>query len=222
VSDRLLSDHLSLSERVYIRIREMILNMELPPGSRLKDFELANRLGVSNTPLREAIRRLAAESLVETLPRRGTFVKKLSIEEVERLYEIRTALEVLATRLASQRASEETLEEVLRASDQHIKAVQRGNLQEYLALDRRFHELIAEGANNPILVSMLSSLADRIHIVRRLTSDLAQDVITGHEHKAIAETLARRDGDTAAARMEEHLRKHCGRVLEFLRAEEGA
>lgn len=195
--------------------------MELAPGSRLKDFELARRLGVSNTPLREAIRRLAAESLVETISRRGTFVKKLSIEEVERLYEIREALEMLATRLSAARASDEALQEVLSSANLHIKAVKRGDRHEYLSLDRRFHELIAEGSKNSILVSMLNSIADRIHIVRRLTSNLTQDVVTGKEHQEIAEALVKRDGERAAGLIRNHIQKHCARVLNTLSMEPG-
>ncbi|MEW5815643.1 MAG: GntR family transcriptional regulator [Spirochaetota bacterium] len=216
-NEQMLSDHLSLTERVYVTLREMILNMELPPGLRLKDFELAKKLGVSNTPLREAMRRLAAESLVETIPRRGTFVRRLSIEEVRRLYEIREALEILAARLAAERGKDEMLKDVMKAAGLHRKAVENGDMHEYLNLDRRFHELIAACSNNDILVSILSSLADRIHIVRRMTSDVTKDLVTGKEHLEIAQALAARDSKKAAQLMKNHIRMHCERVVSVLR-----
>ena len=218
---RTLKDHLSLTERVYATLREMILNMELPPGTRLKDIDLAQRLGVSNTPLREAMRLLAADSLVETIPRRGTVVKTLSAEESGLLYEIREALEVLATRLAAVRAAPESLRQIMEVAESHQRAVGQRHLHEYLDLDRRFHGLIAEASQNPILVSMLSMIADRIHIVRRLTSNLEKDVLTGNEHHEIAEALVGRDEEKAAALMQQHIRRHGERVRLYLAAGEG-
>ena len=216
-----LKDHLSLTERVYMTLRQMILNMELPPGTRLKDIELARKLGVSNTPLREAMRWLAADSLVESIPRRGTFVKRLTAEESGRLYEIREALEVLAARLAAERATSETLSRISEAAAGHLKAVESGNVQEYLALDRQFHTLIAEGSKNEILVSMLNLIADRIYIVRRLTSNVEKDFLTSREHMEIAEALSRRDGERAAELIQKHIRRHGGRVHEFLKNDPG-
>ena len=215
-NERTLKDHLSLTERVYATLREMILSMELPPGTRLKDVDLAQRLGVSNTPLREAMRLLAADSLVETIPRRGTVVKTLSAEESDLLYEIREALEVLATRLVARRASAESLQQIMDVAESHRKAVELGNLHEYLGLDRKFHSLIAEGSKNPILVSMLNIIADRIHIVRRLTSNLEKDVLTGNEHHEIASALLKRDGAKATALMQRHIRTHGERIRQFL------
>ena len=219
-NERTLKDHLSLTERVYATLREMILNMELPPGTRLKDIDLAQRLGVSNTPLREAMRLLAADSLVETIPRRGTVVKTLTAEESGLLYEIRESLEILATRLAAARATADSLRLIMEVAESHQRAVEKRNLHEYLDLDRRFHGLIAEASRNPILVSMLSMIADRIHIVRRLTSNMDKDVLTGSEHHQIAVALAARDGEKAAALMQEHIRLHGERIMQFLAAEE--
>jgi len=220
-NERTLKDHLSLTERVYATLREMILSMELPPGTRLKDIDLAQRLGVSNTPLREAMRLLAADSLVETIPRRGTVVKSLTAEESGLLYEIREALEVLATRLAAVRGTQTSLQLIMDVAESHRRAVDQGNLQEYLDLDRRFHSLIAEASQNPILVSMLNMIADRIHIVRRLTSNLEMDVLTGNEHREIAAALLGRDGEKATTLMQQHVRRHGERIRHFLAAGEG-
>lgn len=214
--ERTLKDHQSLTERVYVTLREMILNMELPPGTRLKDVDLATRLGVSNTPLREAMRWLAADSLVETIPRRGTFVKLLTSDDVRSLYEIREALEVLAVRKVAEKASPEMLSRIANTADRHLEVVESGNMHEYLILDLQFHMLIAEGSKNEILLSMLNIISDRIHIVRRMTSDLEKDVQTGHEHREIAAALKRRDSENAIELMKKHIRRHGERVLKYL------
>ena len=211
-----LSQRQTLAEQVYEVIRGQILNMELPPGTRLKDSELAETLGISNTPVREALRRLEEAELVETEPRRGTFVKQLTVHEVEGLYEVRAALEILAVRLAATRASDELLKQIEEAAGLHINAVQRGAVDEFLEYDRRFHDLIAEGSDNPILASTLTSLADRIHIIRRMDLGRRQDEMSGQEHHEIAEALLQRDGEEAARRMDNHIREHQGRVLDIV------
>jgi DNA-binding GntR family transcriptional regulator len=215
-----LTRRLTLADQVYEILRSQILDMDLPPGTRLKDSELAVKLGMSNTPVREALRRLEEAELVETVPRRGTFVKQLSLREVEGLYEVRSALEVLAVRLAAVRSDDTLLEQVDEAARLHVSAVQRGAVDEFLEYDRRFHDLIAEGADNPILASMLTSLADRIHIVRRMDLGRRQDEMSGEEHFEIAKALLQRDGDEAARLMEYHIREHKGRVLDMLNESE--
>ena len=208
--------HSTLTERVYEVIRNQILNQELPPGTWLKDSELAGSLGISNTPVREALRRLEAEGLVETIPRRGTFVKSLSQPEVMGLYEVREALETLAVRLTATRAGDALLQEIARTAELHRQMVHHGDPNRYLELDRRFHELIAEGANNPILSAMLRMLADRIHIVRRMDLGQRQDELSGQEHCEIATALLQRDAERTARLMEHHIRSHSRRVLELL------
>jgi DNA-binding GntR family transcriptional regulator len=150
-------------------------------------------------------------------------VKRLSLREVEGLYEVRTALEVLAVRLAATRADNDLLGQIEEAARLHVNAVQRGAVDEFLEYDRRFHGLIAEGADNPILAHMLTSLADRIHIVRRMDLGRWQDETSGQEHHEVAKALLRRDEEGAAHLMESHILEHKGRVLEILgEAEAGA
>ncbi len=208
--------HSTLTERVYEVIRNQILNQELPPGTWLKDSELAGNLGISNTPVREALRRLEAEGLVETMPRRGTFVKLLSRPELVGLYEVREALEILAVRLTATRADDALLQEIARTAELHRQMVHHGDPNRYLEVDRRFHELIAKGADNPILSSMLHMLADRIHIVRRMDLGQQQDELSGQEHCEIAAALLQRDAERTAHLMEQHIRTHGRRVLESI------
>jgi DNA-binding GntR family transcriptional regulator len=198
-------------------MKEMIWNMDLKPSERLKDYEVAGTLGVSNTPVREALRRLEAESLVETLPRKGTFVKKLTIEEVEGLYEVREALETLSVRLFAERAMDNAIDEVLKTAELHANAIQNENKKEFLDLDHRFHELIAEGAGNIILSAVLRGLSDRIRIVRHMDLKKKQDEFSGKEHLEIAKALAKRDSEEAVRLMKEHIQFHSMRVLNMLK-----
>jgi DNA-binding GntR family transcriptional regulator len=211
-----LSASATLADRAYEVIRRQILTTELPPGTRLKDSDLTEALGISNTPVREALRRLEEAELVETLPHRGTFVKRLSAREVNGLYEVRETLEILAVRLAAARAGDELLQQIEDLALLHAEAVRRGDVDEYLGYDRRFHDLIAQAADNPVLASMLSSLADRIHIVRRMDLGRRQDLVSGQQHLDVARALRHRDGEQAIRLMEAHIREHKGRVLELL------
>ncbi len=203
----------TLVERIYQSIRDQMLSLKLPPGTRLKDTELAAAFGTSNTPVREALRRLETAALVETIPRRGTFVKRLSRSDVQGLYEVREALEVLAVRLAVERASDVLLQQVAETAELHLSTVKKGNIGEYLKYDRRFHELIAEGSDNSVLASMLFRLGDRFHVVRRM--DL-EDSMSGQEHSDIAAALLDRDGKEATRLMKNHIRVHRDRVLDIL------
>jgi DNA-binding GntR family transcriptional regulator len=211
-----LADHATLADEVYEVIRNRILSFDLPPGTRVKDSQLAASLGISNTPVREALRRLEEASLLETQPRRGTFVKQLNRSEIEGLYEVREALEELAVRLAAERSSDALVDQMIDMASLHAQSVERQAVDEYLELDRRFHDLIAEGANNPILGAMLRSLADRIHIFRRIDLGQIQDQMSAQEHREIAQALRRRDSSLAAHLMSQHLQKTRNRVLAML------
>ena len=212
----ILRDHLSLTEKVYATLRDMIMSSELAPGTRLKDAVLARQFGVSNTPVREALRWLTADSLVIVSPRRGAFVRRLTVEDFRKLSEIRGSLEVLAARLAAERASDQALAEIVQAAELHLKTVGSGARTKYLALDRRFHAVIAEASGNEILVSMLNSIADRIQIARYLDRSKEQDLLSGKEHVAIAEVLASRDGGKASELMMKHVNENRDRTIALL------
>jgi DNA-binding GntR family transcriptional regulator len=105
----------TLAYKVYEKVKDRILSGELQPGARLKDDELARTFGVSNTPVREAMGELEKDGLIETIPYRGRFVKKMSIEETREVYDVRMALEALAARLAVERITESQLAEMQEA-----------------------------------------------------------------------------------------------------------
>ncbi|OGN75571.1 MAG: hypothetical protein A2X25_07600 [Chloroflexi bacterium GWB2_49_20] len=191
------------------------MNLELPPGTRLKDTVLAKDFGISNTPVREALRRLEADSLVETKPYIGTYVKELSTDEVKDLYEVRETLEVMAVRKAVEQASEQEINEILDIANKYLSLVNIGTVENYLKYDRMFHEKIAAASGNVFLYELLHSLGDRIHIVRRL--DL-EDHFSGIEHLDIANAILKRNTVEATRIIRTHIQDHLSRVEKLLEA----
>jgi DNA-binding GntR family transcriptional regulator len=125
--------------------------LELPPGTQLKDTERAKDFGISNTPVRGTLRRLNADSLVETKTFIGTYVKELCTDEVKDLYEVRETLEIMPVRKVVEKASEQELNEILDIANKHLSFVNVGSVEKYLEYDQRFHEKIAAASGNVIL-----------------------------------------------------------------------
>ena len=156
----------SIREQVIRAVQQAILDGVLSPGRRLIEAELTTLTGVSRTSVREALRHLQAVGLVEEAPKRGLRVAVLSAEDVEHIYEIRSALEPLATELFVKRASDEQVRELVDLVHRFQPAA---DLETGLAGVYRFIDLLLEGAHNPILASMLLPLNDRIHALRRVS-----------------------------------------------------
>jgi len=142
--------------------------MELRPGTRLKDGELAEGLGVSDTPLREGIRQLEKDGLVETIPYRGSFVRKMSPKEVCEIYDVRMVLEPLAVRLAVEMSTPEQLKRIQTKVEEYERAFQKDDISLGLEADFAFHDLIAQASGNRTLLEILRALATRIHTLRQM------------------------------------------------------
>ncbi len=176
-------------------------------GDRLDENALARQLGVSRTPLREAIRGLVQEGLVEHRPFQGNFVRQFTYKQVQDLFEVRGALEGLAARLAVARLTDDgfrVLEEIL--NDVH-EALESGDMSRYALADRRFHSTIAHYSGNATLVESLDQLSAQIQIARVL-ANRDPDVVqrTAHERPLILAALEARDADEAARLMEQHIK----------------
>src|SRR5437868_11431329 len=144
----------SLADKAYFAIREMIVSLELRPGAVIDERGLMERLGIGRTPTREALRRLAQERLVEVYPRRGMFVTSVEIRDLASLAEVRSPLESHAARLAAERATEEDRSELEALLDE---LAGRGdlNVRELMALDERIHRQVYRCAHNPFLEATL-------------------------------------------------------------------
>ena len=198
----------SLAERAYHAIREMIVSLELRPGGVIDERRLMEQLGIGRTPTREALRRLAHEGLVEVYPRRGMFVTSVEIRDLASLAEVRCILESSAARLAAERATHDDREAVgtlLDDLERHTELDQR----ELMALDERIHRQVYRCAHNPFLEASLEQyyvLALRIwYLALDQARELEQAVL---DHREIL--VAIRDGD--ADRAGEAMRRH---VVDF-------
>src|SRR5581483_5715207 len=194
----------SFADRAYYAIRELIVTLELPPGAVVREPELTERLGIGRTPVREALRRLAQERLIEVFPRRGMFVTKVDVRDLARLCEVRAALEPEAARLAAERATQADLEE-LRALIGELAGVRRRDPRALIDLDERIHRAIYHASHNPFLVETLEEYyahALRIWMVALARTDLGTAV---GGHRDVLEAVVAGNATRAARLMREHV-----------------
>jgi DNA-binding GntR family transcriptional regulator len=187
------------------RLRAMITSGELPPGTRLREVQLGEKLGVSRTPLREALRTLAAEGLVNQLPNRSMVVAELNAPDIEHLYRVFGAVEGLAGELAAERITEAQLAEMGRLLSRMVELHGAGERAEYMRINQEIHRMVIDIAANPVLLSVWQSLAPRVERARAL-SNLDRSRWTGAliEHTRMFAALAARDGALLRRLASEH------------------
>lgn len=201
-----MNEYLPLRDLVFNTLRQAILKGELKPGERLMEIQLAEKLGVSRTPIREAIRKLELEGLVLMIPRRGAEVAKISHKSLQDVLEVRGALEALATDLACQRITEEELEALQKAQENFKKAVESGTEMQIAEADEAYHDIIYNASNNKRLVQMINNLREQMYRYRlEYIKDEAQRGILIAEHDKILEAIRIRDIIRAKALMKEHI-----------------
>lgn len=196
--------HLPLRDQVRDDIRDRIVSGSLAPGQRIVERELAAELGVSRIPIREAFRMLETEGFVSVVPRRGVVVRRLSRHDVEELFDVREALEVLAVRRATERASDAELTHLSRIVDSGAKATTRDS-GEAAASRETFHDEIIRLAHNELLAGMLEPLQGRLHWLFRQNDDHER---LFREHRLLAEAMASRDVDWAGQEALLHVRRN--------------
>jgi DNA-binding GntR family transcriptional regulator len=200
-------EQVPLNQRVYLQLRDYVLCGAIAVGDRLDEISLARQLGVSRTPLREAIGKLVKEGLVEHRPFQGNFVRNFSLQEIQDLFEVRAALEGLAARLAVQKLPDDGLDVLKAILDEVRDALEHGDLATYATADRRFHATIAQYSQNPTLIEMLDQLSAKIQTARVLANrDHGVVQRTAHERPLILAALAARDGDEAGRLLELHIK----------------
>ena len=202
----------------YLRLLAEIRAGSLVPGARLRETDLAERLGISRTPVREAIRQLEAEGLVVHLPRQGASLRTLDYAEVIELYEMRAVLEGTAARLAARAASDLELGE-LAALNQDLRGAPAGPQAQ--DLNRQFHRMLLDAARNRFLVKSMSALQKTLLILGPTTlADPARAAQAVDEHAAVLEALAARDGAAAEAAMRVHVEAALSVRIRGMRARE--
>jgi DNA-binding GntR family transcriptional regulator len=197
----------NLHETVVARLRDFIVEGALAPGARIAERQLCESLGVSRTPLREALKVLASEGLVELLPNRGARVARLDERDVEDMFQVMGALEALAGTLACAQMTEGELAEIAALHYEMLAQYTRRKLPEYFRLNQAIHAAIVAAARNPILAATYQSLAGRIRRARYL-ANLSEERWRNavEEHEAILQALQARDGARLARLLEDHLR----------------
>jgi DNA-binding GntR family transcriptional regulator len=188
------------ADRAYLTIRGLIVSLELPPGAVIDERKLMQRLGLGRTPVREALRRLAQEQLVEVFPRRGMFVTSVDVRDLARISEVRLALEPEAARLAAERATEEEREELSALGD----GIKRD--ADLMSLDEQIHRAIYRAAHNHLLEKTLGEYYVLAHRIWMIALDREADLKDAVEaHRELIQAIVVGSGDRAASLMQAHI-----------------
>lgn len=198
--------YLPLRDLVFITLREAILQGKLEPGERLMEIALANQLGVSRTPIREAIRKLEIEGLVINAPRRGAVVAEITLKDLRDVLEVRRNLENLAVKLACEKANEQDIRELKELHRSFISTLKNEDLTEVAQADVKFHDKIYEITDNKRLIQILSNLREQMYRYRfEYIKDEIHRRVLVDEHAMIIEGIENKDVDTAKKYMEIHI-----------------
>ncbi len=190
----------SLADRAYIGIRDLIVSLELPPGALIDERQLVESLGIGRTPVREALRRLAQEQLVEVFPRRGMFVTGVDVRDLARISEVRAALEPEAARLAATRATDAERDDLAELGDRITQGT------DLMALDERIHRAVYAAAHNHLLEKTLGEyyvLALRIWMIALERAEDLEEAVEAH--RGLIHEIVVGNGDGAARHMRSHV-----------------
>jgi DNA-binding GntR family transcriptional regulator len=208
----------ALHEQVAMRLRQMLVEGEIAPGAKLNERELAQVLQVSRTPLREAIKMLAAEGLVELLPNRGAVAVSLGEQDIMDTFEVMAGLEGLSGELAAQRITAEELAEIKAMHFEMLAAYTRADLSAYYRINAQIHAAINAAAKNPVLTGTYQQLNARLQALRfRSNQDGEKWRRAVQEHEQMIDALTRRDPAAMRTVLVDHLHHKRDVVIEQLR-----
>lgn len=216
-----LDNYKPLRELVFEAIREAIIDGRLKPGERLMEIQLADDLGVSRTPVREAIRKLELEGFVVMIPRKGAYVADISLKEIADVFEIRGALEGLAAELAAERATEDEIEHMERLLVELAEVIEQKALDRIVEIDTRFHEALYASSRNERLGQILNLLREQIQRFRtRTMTHPARMKVALEEHRGMIEALSARDTEQARHLAQEHIHSAENSLMALLALDE--
>ena len=208
--------YLPLRDVVFQTLRGAILKGDLKPGERLMELQLASKLGVSRTPIREAIRMLEQEGLAVTIPRKGAEVAKMTEKDMEDVLQIRLSLEALAVRLSCENITPAALQELKVAMEDFEEKTKSGQFVEMAKADVKFHEILYKASNNPKLQQLLSMYRYRVEYLK----DAAIYPRLIEEHHRMYDALKEKDQKQAVAYVEKHLHNQAEAVKKIIRDQE--
>ena len=208
-------EHIELSDRIYLQVKKMIFDQELKPGQKILQEKLSAELGVSRTPLLKALQQLENEMLVESIPRRGLYVKALQPQEIIDVFQIREVIEGLSARLSAQRMSPAEVGELRRlfAPFEQQRPINR---DDYAQADRDFHDAILKASGNRVLPRL--EMLGNIQLLAYQVGLLRSPEETLPEHLKIIDALAAGDGDAAETWMRSHIRRSLETLHNYARS----
>lgn len=201
-----MNEYLPLRDVVFDTLRQAILTGELKPGERLMEIHLADRLGVSRTPIREAIRKLELEGLVVMIPRKGAQVARITEKNLKDVLEVRRALDMLAVKLACSRMDDEYKKQLREACDEFARVVKNNNTKDITEADVRFHDIINKATGNDRLIQLVNNLAEQMYRYRlEYIKDAAYHNRLVAEHEEIYSAIMDGDEERAAKAVVLHI-----------------
>ena len=195
----------TIAAKLQSQISELIISGQLQPGTRLDERLLAERFNVSRTPVREALRQLAARGLTQLLPMRGVVVMEISVKKLAEILHANCELEAMCARLAAESMTTMEKTELRYVHERSNEYVAQGDLDNYLEANRELHRLILEGAHNPVISQMVGEIRDRLSPYRQYHPAESDRLVTSHDaHKEIVDAIAEGHGEKAYLAMRAH------------------
>ena len=213
-----MNEFLPLRDVVFNTLRQAILRGELKPGERLMEIQLANKLGVSRTPIREAIRKLELEGLVLMIPRRGAEVADITEKSLRDVLEVRGALDELAVELACERITDEGITQLKIAAKEFEEALHGGDVTEFAEADVKFHDVIYQATGNQRLIQLLYNLREQMYRYR--VEYLKRKEVHARllaEHEYIIECIEKRDKEASKQAIATHVDNQVKTVSDTIR-----
>ena len=216
-----MNEYLPLRDVVFNTLRQAILRGELKPGERLMEIQLANKLGVSRTPIREVIRKLELEGLVLMIPRKGAEVADITEKSLKDVLEVRRALEELSVKLTCDRITKEEIKELEQAAENFRKTMKSKDITEIAEADVRFHDVIYTATKNQKLIQLLNNLHEQMYRYRiEYLKDEEVYPKLLKEHKEIIERINRGEKEEAARIVCEHIDNQVNAVMDVIRTKQ--
>lgn len=213
-------EYLPLRDVVFNTLRQEILTGKMKPGERLMEIHLANKLGVSRTPIREAIRKLELEGLVIMIPRRGAEVAQITWKSLKDVLEVRRALDVLAIELACERMNQEQIEQLHKACGDFKAATKTQDTRRIAEADVALHDIIVASTGNNRLIQLVNNLAEQMYRYRfEYLKDASQHEMLVQEHEGMYQSIVKKDKAAAASLVKKHIDNQEEAIIRQLRLE---
>jgi DNA-binding GntR family transcriptional regulator len=207
---------LSLTDQIYFRIKDLIFKQEIVPGQKLQHDYLSEKLGVSTTPVREAINRLVQEGYVKSVARKGYYLNEITIGEADELYSFREILEMYAIENACTRADDALIKDLKDIAKRYYQAVNKPISMERLRVDQQFHLRIAESCGNRFITNALEITFERLMLKRSLEGFPQRGKKVYKEHEMIIDCIIKRDVAGARALTRQHIREGRDNLIFYL------